>query len=182
MRQTARQKTIEANIGLAYKAAHEYQRRARCEFDDLLQVACVGLCQAVDRFDETRGVAFSTFATPYIRGTIQHYLRDTAPMMRNKRGEPPLLVHSLNVPIEYDDGCVEWLDLLSNGMSQEEVDIIEHVQSAIGRLRPKQQEIIKLRHFMDLTCKQVAARIKKEPMTAGRQIKRVEELLRVMLG
>ena len=44
--------------------------------DDLFQVGCIGLMKAIDNFDITQGVKFSTYAVPMIIGEIRRYLRD----------------------------------------------------------------------------------------------------------
>jgi RNA polymerase sigma-B factor len=60
--------------------ARDLASRYRCDgasLDDLVQVACVGLVQALNRFDPERGVAFSSFAVPTILGELRRYLRDS---------------------------------------------------------------------------------------------------------
>jgi len=56
---------------LAARYAHTNE-----SFDDLFQVACLGLVNAVDRFDSTRGIAFSSYAMPTILGELKRYFRD----------------------------------------------------------------------------------------------------------
>ncbi len=46
------------------------------DYDDIFQVACMGILYAVERFDPERGVSFATFATPTVLGEIRHYFRD----------------------------------------------------------------------------------------------------------
>jgi RNA polymerase sigma-B factor len=55
-------------------------------YDDLLQVACLALVRAIDRFDPDRGVAFSSYAVPTIRGEIKRHYRDRTWAVRVPRG------------------------------------------------------------------------------------------------
>jgi RNA polymerase sigma-B factor len=70
-----RQMLIERFLPLARQLAGRYQRAAE-PFDDLFQVACVGLIKAIDRFDVSREIAFSSYAVPTILGEIKRYFRD----------------------------------------------------------------------------------------------------------
>jgi RNA polymerase sigma-B factor len=67
---------VEKHRGLCRKEAHHWKGLCSEPYEDLEQEACLGLIKAVERFDPTEGNAFSSFAMPYIRGEIQHYLRD----------------------------------------------------------------------------------------------------------
>ena len=82
---TIRNKLVTLNVGLVRKEAHYWTNQCSESYDDLLQVGCLGLIQAVERFDMSKGHAFSSFAIPYIRGEIQHYLRDKGVMLRIPR-------------------------------------------------------------------------------------------------
>ena len=73
--EAAREELIKRFLPLARKLAHRYQG-AHEAHDDLLQVASLGLVQAIDRFDPDRGTAFSTFAVPTILGELKRYFRD----------------------------------------------------------------------------------------------------------
>ncbi|NJL01818.1 MAG: RNA polymerase sigma factor SigF [Spirulinaceae cyanobacterium RM2_2_10] len=80
-----RNQIVQLNIGLVRKEAHHWTSQCSESYDDLLQVGCIGLIRAIDRFDAARGHAFSSFAIPYIRGEIQHYLRDKSSSVRIPR-------------------------------------------------------------------------------------------------
>jgi RNA polymerase sigma-B factor len=76
---------MELNVGLVRKEAHHWIYQCHENYEDLLQVGCLGLIRAVERFDLDKGSAFSSFAIPYIRGEIQHYLRDKGYSVRIPR-------------------------------------------------------------------------------------------------
>jgi RNA polymerase sigma-B factor len=79
-----RDRLVEAHVGLAYKAARRFSGRG-VELEDLRQVALIALVHAVERFDPSRGFAFTTFATPTISGTLKRHLRDRAWAVRPPR-------------------------------------------------------------------------------------------------
>ena len=70
----AREQLIEANLRLAMSIAQRFSGRG--ELDDLFQVACIGLVKAIDNFDLSYGVQFSTYAVPVIMGEIRRFLRE----------------------------------------------------------------------------------------------------------
>ncbi|HIK31740.1 MAG TPA: RNA polymerase sigma factor SigF [Oscillatoriales cyanobacterium M59_W2019_021] len=80
-----RNQLVQLNIGLVRKEVHHWLHQCTESYEDLLQVGCIGLIRAIERFDIAKGHAFSSFAVPYIRGEIQHYLRDKSPSIRIPR-------------------------------------------------------------------------------------------------
>ena len=80
-----RNKLVELNVGLVRKVAHQIRRKCAEPYEDLEQIGYLGLIRAIERFDPHQGSAFSSFAIPYIRGEMLHYLRDRGSMMRIPR-------------------------------------------------------------------------------------------------
>lgn len=66
----------EHNSGLCREAARRWQAMSEIEYDDLYQLANIGLLKAIDRFDPGLGNAFSSFAMVWVKGEILHFLRD----------------------------------------------------------------------------------------------------------
>jgi RNA polymerase sigma-B factor len=75
--QRSRETLVRRFLPLAYDVARRYHRLGE-PLDDLIQVACLGLVKAIDRFDPKRGVAFSTYAVPTMVGELKRHFRDTA--------------------------------------------------------------------------------------------------------
>lgn len=80
-----RNQLVQLNFGLVRKEAHHWVNQCTESYEDLLQVGSLGLIRAIERFDMSKGHAFSSFAIPYIRGEIQHYLRDKGAPVRIPR-------------------------------------------------------------------------------------------------
>jgi RNA polymerase sigma-B factor len=88
---------VRLNLGLARREAYYWAKQCQENYEDLLQVGSIGLVAAIDRFDLTKGYAFSTFAMPYIRGEIQHYLRDKSSVVRVPRRWLEMLQKSASI-------------------------------------------------------------------------------------
>lgn len=71
----ARDIFINGNLRLVLSVIQRFRGRGESA-DDLFQVGCVGLIKAIDNFDLTQGVQFSTYAVPMIIGEVKRYLRD----------------------------------------------------------------------------------------------------------
>lgn len=80
----ARTYFIGCNLRLVLSVAQRYSRRYSCA-DDLFQIGCVGLIKAVENFDLSHGVCFSTYAVPLIAGEIRRFVRESN-SMRVSRG------------------------------------------------------------------------------------------------
>src|SRR6476646_8102775 len=80
-----REELVKRNMPFAKRLALRY-RGASASFDDLLQVANLGLINAVDRFDPKRGLPFTAFASPTILGELKRHFRDRVWTVRVPRG------------------------------------------------------------------------------------------------
>ncbi len=73
--QEAREKYIEGNLRLVLSVIKRFSSSNE-NVDDLFQIGCIGLIKAIDNFDSSLNVKFSTYAVPMIIGEIRRYLRD----------------------------------------------------------------------------------------------------------
>ncbi|MGK7876499.1 MAG: RNA polymerase sigma factor SigF [Xenococcaceae cyanobacterium] len=80
-----RNQLVQLNAGLVRKVAHRVSRQCAEPYEDLEQIGYLGLIRAIERFNPHQGCAFSSFAIPYIRGEMLHYLRDKGSVMRIPR-------------------------------------------------------------------------------------------------
>lgn len=75
----AREELISGNLRLVLSAIQKFTNRGE-NADDLFQVGCIGLIKAIDNFDTSLNVRFSTYGVPMIIGEIRRYLRDNSPI------------------------------------------------------------------------------------------------------
>ncbi len=74
----ARNTLIEMNMSLVRFAAGRFRSRSPEEMEDIVQVGMIGLIKAIDRFELSREVEFTSFAVPYIVGEMKRFFRDTS--------------------------------------------------------------------------------------------------------
>lgn len=97
---TLRNEIVEKYLYIASVIAKKFVGRG-VEYDDLYQVAALALLKGVDRFDETKGLQFSTFITPTITGEIKNYFRDRSRLVHLPRRVSELRVNLKKVADEY---------------------------------------------------------------------------------
>src|SRR5215204_615477 len=126
----AREKLIEQYLPLVRSLARRYSYRGE-QLEDLVQVGCIGLIKAIDRFDIDRGVELTTYATPNIIGEIKRHFRDKGWSIRVPRGLQELnvklskLIEELTVQLERSPTIPE----LAKAASVEEESVVEALES-----------------------------------------------------
>ena len=80
-----RNERIRDYLSLVRPIAKRFSYKSGCDCDDLIQVGCLGLIQASQRFKQTQVGSFNVFAKLHIRGAILHYLRDSSSLVRLPR-------------------------------------------------------------------------------------------------
>jgi len=96
----AREQLVNQNTGLVKNIALKFIGTGH-ELDDLLQIGYIGLLKAVDRFDVSYGVMFSTYAVPMILGEIKRYLRDDSRIKVSRQVKQDVR----NLKKAHDDFC-----------------------------------------------------------------------------
>jgi RNA polymerase sigma-B factor len=127
---SAREQLIEQYLSLVRSLARRYAYRGE-QLDDLVQIGCIGLIKAIDRFDIDRGVELTTYATPNIIGEIKRHFRDKGWSVRVPRGLQELnvqlsrLVEELTVQL----GRSPTISELSEASGADEEDVLEALES-----------------------------------------------------
>jgi RNA polymerase sporulation-specific sigma factor len=144
---------ISEHLGLAQKIAWGFYPKIhkKYEFEDILQVAYVGLVKAGKSFDETRGIKFSTYAVPKIKGELIRFLKDDK-KYNISRGVPHDYT-MLSFEFENENGCLR--DKIGNNDFECGLIKIISVNESINNLSNQEKKILKLYFIDNLTQKQI---------------------------
>jgi RNA polymerase sigma-B factor len=127
----ARDALVEQHLPLVEHLARRFRNRGE-PYDDLVQVATIGLIKSVDRFDLERGVEFSTYATPTIVGEIKRHFRDKGWAVRVPRRlqELRLSLASATSELSQKQGRSPTVAELAAHMRITEEEVLEGLESA----------------------------------------------------
>jgi RNA polymerase sigma-B factor len=128
-----REALVERFLPLARSIAKRY-RKAEEPFDDLLQVASLGLLKAIDRFDPERGIAFSSFAVPTIVGELRRHFRDRCWSVRPPRElqERALEVDKLRTELTTRLGRAPSVREIGQALELDDEQVLEALQAQQG--------------------------------------------------
>ncbi len=127
----ARDELVERFLPLARKLARRYVQSSE-PYEDLVQVASLGLVKAVERFDPGRGFAFSSFAVPTIVGELKRYFRDTAWALHVDRGaqERARKITDAQQKLSSRTGQAPTVDELAQYLEMSQEEVLEGLQTA----------------------------------------------------
>jgi RNA polymerase sigma-B factor len=129
--QAARDALVEQHLPLVEHLARRFRNRGE-PYDDLVQVATIGLIKSVDRFDLERGVEFSTYATPTIVGEIKRHFRDKGWAVRVPRRlqELRLSLASATSELSQKQGRSPTVSELAAHLKITDEEVLEGLESA----------------------------------------------------
>lgn len=122
-RKTERDQKIRNHLGLVRCVADRYMGRGIAE-EDLFQIGVIGLIKAIDRFDEKKGVKFSTYAVPFISGEIKGFFREDGLIkVSRKIKEDGMKIRRVSAAFESEHGrapTLEEVEYMTN-LKQDEI-------------------------------------------------------------
>ena len=178
----AREQFVNGNLRLVLSVIQRFGNRNE-NVDDLFQVGCIGLIKAIDNFDLSQNVQFSTYAVPMIIGEIRRYLRDNNSirvsrslkdiaykalqakerLTKENEKEPSVndIAKELNLPKE---DVVLALDAIQDQVSDEkntDENWLEEIaiKEALKKLNDREKHILDLRFFKGRTQMEVASEL-----------------------
>ena len=182
----AKQQLLESNAPLLKSIIRRFRNKG-VEYDDLFQIACIGFLKAINNFDESFNVKFSTYTVPMVVGEIKRYMRDNGAIKVSRTLK--VLANKINRYIdEYqtafdqageDDSSLELIDKIPSKESPE--DLIDKIQlsALIEGLPERERKIIILRYFRDQTQSEIAENMGVSQVQISRLENKILEKIRL---
>lgn len=135
----AREEFITGNLRLVLSVIQRFSNRGE-QMDDLFQVGCIGLIKAIDNFDLSHGVRFSTYAVPMIIGEVRRHLRDNN-ALRVSRSLRDTAYKALQVrsKLMHDENREPKLSEIAKALEMKEEDVVyalDSIQDPISMFEP----------------------------------------------
>ena len=127
--ESARSELVNGNLKLVLSILKKFSKKDE-NMDDLFQIGCIGLIKAIDNFDLSYGVKFSTYCVPMIQGEVRRYLRDNS-SIRVSRSLKDLAYKSLKVKDEFilEKGIDPTTDEIANILGVSNYEVINALDS-----------------------------------------------------
>ena len=187
-----RNRQIQDNLHLVRPIALHYAQQTGLERDDLLQVGCLGLIKAYNRYEAQRGAPFPSFAKPHIRGAILHFLRDRAGLIRLPRAVEERAMKMVRNPerspvsaadamaVDHYRSKQHWVEFNDDLLDDrpEGIDLVERsearsrVNKLFRTLEKDDQRALQMVVIDGMSLRQTAQRLDVSAMTVQRRVKR----------
>ena len=195
----ARDTLAEENMGLVWSMVRRFANRG-VEMEDLCQIGSIGLLKAIDKFDPSFEVCFSTYAVPMIAGEIRRFLRSEGmvkvrdPTLAEIAGELDVTVEEIVEAMEsgaeveslqktiyqgenHDISLMDRIPEKENG--QEKLLNRIFLEELLGRLPAKERQLIYMRYFQDMTQAQIAGKLGISQVQVSRMEKKILRQMRM---
>ena len=187
-----RNRQIQDNLHLVRPIALHYAQQTGLERDDLLQVGCLGLIKAYNRYEAQRGAPFPSFAKPHIRGAILHFLRDRAGLIRLPRAVEERAMKMVRNPersplsaadamaVDHYRSKQHWVEFNDDLCDDrpEGIDLVERSEAWSGvnklfrTLEKDDQRALQMVVIDGMSLRQTARQLDVSAMTVQRRVKR----------
>ncbi|MGI6085064.1 MAG: SigF/SigG family RNA polymerase sporulation sigma factor [Acetivibrionales bacterium] len=126
----ARNTLIDKNTGLVWSVVRRFRNR-NVETEDLFQIGCIGLIKAIDKFDLSFNVQFSTYAVPMILGEIRRYFRDDG-VIKVSRSLKELSIRARDISekLEQEMGRPPSINELAKALGEEPENVIHAIDAS----------------------------------------------------
>ena len=188
----SRNRIIESNIRFAMQVARQYQGSG-LPIEDLIGFANMGLFEAVERFDPSKNVKFTTFAIWYVRAELQKALNDLSRVVRipsHKTATEDYSTKSISTPIGEDENKETWADrhlAAESGKSTRDItDLRFDLQRALAQLPTSQREALTRNYGIDReyaqSMEQIADELNITSERARQLVRQAEKTMKTLPG